>query len=314
MLISILIPVFNFDITALAESLVVEISSAALTGKVEVILIDDASTNLKIQELNRNAIKGLDCVFVKYFQLEKNIGRSSIRNYLGNLATGEYLLFLDADMLPDKRDFLQKYFSYATEGFYDVVCGGISYRTRRDWDKRFDFYCYLSNKREAMSCDIRNAEPWRFLLTSNIMIRRHTFLSNMFDESFVGYGYEDVEWSIRLFGRYRIVHIDNTASHLGLMGKDECYERMVDSIPNLYRLIEKHPDYFMKIPIYRYVIVFSHMPTKLLFFLKSTLFSIFTRTSMFFIAFIAIQLSKTVLIAIKAQKNIHTLLTPTSRY
>lgn len=314
MLISVLIPVFNFDITALVERLVAEISSSALTGKVEVILVDDASTNLKIQELNRNAVKILNSSSVQYFELEKNIGRSSIRNFLGNMATGEYLLFMDADMLPDKSDFLQKYLGYSTEGYYDVICGGISYQTRRDWDKRYDFYCYLSNKREAIPCDIRNAEPWRFLLTSNIMIRQCTFSNNMFDESFVGYGYEDVELGIRLFNTCRIVHIDNTASHLGLMEKNECYERMVDSIPNLYRLIAKHPDYFRKIPIYRYVIVFSHIPTNVLFFLKMMLFSIFTRTNNFFIAFIAIQLSKAILIAIKSHENKRSITPPASRY
>ena len=314
MLLSILIPIFNFDITALLESLAVEISSSALNSKVEVILVDDASTDFKIKEMNRNIVDRLDNAYIKYFELEKNIGRSSIRNYLGNIATSEYLLCIDSDMLPDKVDFVQKYLSYAEEGFYDVVCGGRSYLKRRDWDKRFDFYCYFSNKREVIPDNIRNAEPWRFLFTSNIMVRRRIFLDNMFDESFVGYGYEDVEWGIRLVDTCKIVHIDNTASHLGLIGKNECYTTMVDSIPNLFRLISKHPDYFTKTPIYHYVLVFSCLPGKLLFFLKSVLFAIFSRTNKFVIAFIAIQLSKAILITLKIRTNKKSESISASRY
>jgi hypothetical protein len=109
---------------------------------------------------------------------------------------------------------------------------------------QYDYHAYLGNRKEVKAASERNKEPWRHVLTSNIMVRKSVFLGTPFDERFTGYGYEDIEWGVRLAEKYRILHIDNTASHLGLVSKAKAYEKMCNSVPNYLLLRELCPAAF----------------------------------------------------------------------
>ena len=58
--------------------------------------------------------------------------------------------------------------------------------------------------------------PEKYVFTSNLLIRRDVFDAEPFDAGFVGWGWEDVEWGMRVSRRHPIAHIDNPATHLGL--------------------------------------------------------------------------------------------------
>ena len=94
MKISLLIPVFDYDIVALVHSM-----KNAL-GKVPEfceILIGDDGSSAEYKEKYRS----LEGDGVRVISSEKNIGRAAIRNKLALEAKGDYLLFIDADaMLP----------------------------------------------------------------------------------------------------------------------------------------------------------------------------------------------------------------------
>lgn len=103
-MLSILIPVFNYEAFSLVEKL--HNQAVELNIMFEIICLDDAS-NLFTNE-NQQINQFQNCSFVI---LEKNIGRSAIRNLLAEKAVYENLLFLDADTFPVNENFISKYIS-----------------------------------------------------------------------------------------------------------------------------------------------------------------------------------------------------------
>lgn len=241
---SVLIPVYNWDVSALLLRIIKEANASLLKDRIEVIALDDGSSDPIIAAGNEVFCSGHRQPYLEYSCLDRNIGRSAVRNLLAAKASGNFLLFLDCDVLPDSDRFLQNYLERAAADDFDVVCGGISYRTRILNDPGYDYHAYLGNRKEVKPASERNKAPWRYILTSNIMVRKSVFQGTPFNERFTGYGYEDIEWGVRLAQKYRILHIDNTASHLGLVTKAKAYEKMCNSVPNYLLLREICPEAF----------------------------------------------------------------------
>ena len=86
-MLSILIPTFNYDITAL----VVEVHKQSKSCNIvfEILVFDDASRDLEIK--NNASINTLENT--SYTILKSNIGRSAIRNKLAKSAQYSWLLF-----------------------------------------------------------------------------------------------------------------------------------------------------------------------------------------------------------------------------
>ncbi len=233
---SILIPVYNWDISTLIRRLNNQSTALINEFPTEIIVLEDGSTK---KYCNSSVAKSLP--LVKYEYLPSNHGRASLRNKLLERATGEFVLFLDADMLPDDELFLIRYYKTIKAG-HDIICGGISYKLLSEVDEDNSFYLYKSKKTEAVSASVRNTSPWRYLFTSNMLIRRSITESVKFDSRFTGYGFEDIDLAIRLSKTYTIHHIDNTCTHMGLISKKKTFQRMRDSIPNYTMLVALHPD------------------------------------------------------------------------
>jgi glycosyltransferase involved in cell wall biosynthesis len=232
---SILIPLYNWDVGPLLTCLSSQCLHLSEGQRVEIIVMDDGST-----EKFTNGAVADQLPLVRYEESGVNKGRAEIRNALLRQAKGEYVLFLDADMLPDRDDFLQTYLEHGRKGS-EIVCGGISYRQNEKENPEYSFYLYKSRKTEALSPSVRGVIPWRYLFTSNIMVRRDIMESVRFDPLFTGYGFEDIEWGIRLGNSFTITHIDNTCSHMGVMSKQQVFCKMRDSVQNYALLLSLHP-------------------------------------------------------------------------
>ncbi|HET8884785.1 MAG TPA: glycosyltransferase, partial [Salinimicrobium sp.] len=94
-MLSVLIPTYNYNIFPLVEKI-----HGLFTREnigFEIICLDDGSGNEEINKKNHqiNAFSNSS-----FSELEKNIGRSSIRNLLAKKASYDWLLFLDADVIP----------------------------------------------------------------------------------------------------------------------------------------------------------------------------------------------------------------------
>lgn len=301
---SVLIPVYNWDVSALLRRVIGEADGFDLWGRVEVIALDDGSSEEAPLAANAAFISRHARPLLEFSRLERNLGRSAVRNLLAAKARGEFILFLDCDVLPDDERFLRNYLERAHGGEFDVVCGGVSYRTRILNGPAYDYHAYLGNRKEVKPASDRNREPWRHILTSNIMVRKSVFVGMPFDERFTGYGYEDIEWGVRLASGFRILHIDNTASHLGLVTKAQAYDKMRSSVPNYLLLGTLCPQAFNASAISRLVHLFRCCDSRLLRMLDQVLGRWFlTSRAGNHLAFVLFQFNFAVLLALALKEK-----------
>jgi glycosyltransferase involved in cell wall biosynthesis len=207
-MISVLIPTYNYN----AYNLVAEIHQQLIKSNInfEIICLDDGShwqhnnLNEKINTLS----------YSKFEILPNNIGRSAIRNLLAKKATHDWLLFLDADVIPVKSDFIATYYRQISKNG-SVFCGGIAYE---DHSKNKSFLRYkYGKKHEEVALEKRIKEPDKYFFTGNFFIKKIVFDNVQFEEKLIEYGREDLLFSIGLLkDKFAIAHLNNEVYHLGL--------------------------------------------------------------------------------------------------
>lgn len=229
-MLSILIPTYNHNPSVLIASLSEEIRSAGLSA--EILVADDAS------DLTYELIKDSR---LSFFPLEKNIGRSAIRNFLADQASGDSFLFIDADSVPVETDFLQRYLSVLKAG--EIVCGGTAYQKDAPDDFKKHLRWNYGRHREALSVEKRSENGFHSFMSNNFLITRTDFFSLTFDESIRFYGHEDT-----LFGLnaqklgLSIKHIENPVYHLGLEDAKAFMLKTMSAVKNLCLLANQKPE------------------------------------------------------------------------
>ncbi len=225
-MLSVLIPTFNFNITKLVKSILNQFDDSF--NNFEIIVADDCSTD-KIIKDNNSTITTLP--YVKYIPLEKNIGRSAIRNLLGKEAKNETLLFLDADVLPVNDNFLGNYFSFLkTNPSFDIIYGGIIYQKEKPAKDQVLRWKY-GNEREAISLNERIKKPYINFLTLNFIIKKSAFDIISFNEEIPNLRCEDTLFSQEAKNKKLLVkHIDNSVVHLGLETSKVFLKKSLESI------------------------------------------------------------------------------------
>lgn len=205
-MISILIPTYNFDCSSLVRELQRQITDSGITA--EVIVMDDASPCHELRMANEVINELPHCRLV---QLPHNVGIARIRNLLADEARYEYLLFLDSDVFPVYNDFISRY--YNARHIADVVCGGLMFRATPPSPQCTLRYKYGSQV-ESQSVDKRMKQPYGEFRTLNFFISRKAFMATRFNELFVRYGHEDTFFGKELQQKgYTITHIDNPIYH-----------------------------------------------------------------------------------------------------
>jgi len=99
---SVLIPYFNDDPTALLHAL---LSQTAEQSGVEILIYDDGTADAALNARLSSAVKSAPCA-VSLIIAEQNKGRSAARNHLKTKARADWVLFLDADMRPARAHFI----------------------------------------------------------------------------------------------------------------------------------------------------------------------------------------------------------------
>jgi GT2 family glycosyltransferase len=236
MKISLLIPVLDYDIIAL-----VHIMKNAM-GKVpefcEIVIGDDGSS-----ADYRKKYLSLESENVKVISSERNIGRAAIRNRLALEAIGDFLLFIDADvMLPGTAEaYILKWLPYLNKS--RVICGGTLYHDSAPGDPDKLLRWKYGKRREQKSAAERNKHPHAGFSTFNVMIEKSVFSKIRFNEELKQYGHEDtlLGYQLKKAG-IDILHIDNGLMHEGLESNRDFLNKTKLGIENLSQLYDKVTD------------------------------------------------------------------------
>lgn len=220
-MLSILIPIYNYD----CRNLIYSLSGQAekLNVEYEILAFDDGSS-LFLEE-NRE-IKKLP--HLEYRELEKNIGRSAIRNLLAEESHYPYLVFMDCDMQVISDSYLKNYLDHI--GRAPVICGGRSFCKKKDLsDLNFLHWTYGV---------VREPKPGegggKMFLSNNFLIESIVFEKIRFDERIRNYGHEDTLFGIELDKKdFSILYIRNPLLHEGLQTNKEFIDKTKESLWNL---------------------------------------------------------------------------------
>lgn len=253
---SVLIPFFRDDPAGLIVAL--ELQAAPLGGRVEIVLLDDGGGDLALTHRVGLQVSKL-ATPARLVALDLNQGRARGRNRLAAHARARHLLFLDSDMAPDADDFLARYLERIDQGDPAVVFGGFSMK-QASHAPRFALHRALSLRGECLPAAERRLQPEKYVYTSNLLVRREVFEAEAFDESFSGWGWEDVEWGMRVARRFGVEHIDNSATHLGLDPAETLAGKYEQSALNFARVIARHPEVVKTYPSYRLARALRRLP------------------------------------------------------
>lgn len=230
-MLSICIPIYNYDVSNLVKSLHWEGSELAIPF--EILLIDDAS-DANLRKPNEHLS---DLAHVTYIQLNENIGRSKIRNLLAEKANYDSLIFLDCDAETTDKSFIKNYLPYLN--LSNVVCGGTRYK-RQHTEKQYRLrYLYGISKEETTASE-RNKNPYKGFSAFNFFIPKDVFGKLSFNDRLIQYGHEDTLFGIELKKQnIPIIHIDNPLYHTGLDENKIYLEKNKRSIENIYFLAKQ---------------------------------------------------------------------------
>lgn len=229
-MLSIAIPVYNFEVVDLCATLS---KQAKLLGiAFEILCFDDCSQE-EYRNFNRRVSQFEG---VEYRELDKNQGRSAIRNLLAKEAKFEFLLFMDCDSEVENHDYLKNYLQYLPGE--NVIYGGRSYKLQAP-EKQFMLRWKYGNERESKSAEERNKESYRSFMTNNFVVKKSRLIDCPFNEDLEGYGHEDTLFAIDLKEKgIEIIHIDNPLCHIGLESAEEYIYKTEQGVSNLARIIK----------------------------------------------------------------------------
>jgi hypothetical protein len=228
-MISICIPIYNFDIRPLVKELYRQSQNQAYN--IDIILIDDCSSP-EFRLLNGEITDR-----TQYVQLEKNIGRAKIRNLFLNYTNQPYLLFLDCDAVVVKDDFLLNYLATISPKT-KVVCGGRIYPSNCPSATQFLSWKY-GTFRESNCAITRNLKPNVSFMTNNFMIARSLLAENLFEEKISGYGHEDTLFGFELLKKMvSITHIDNAILNGDIESNAVYLQKTENGISNLVAILD----------------------------------------------------------------------------
>ncbi len=236
-MLSVLIPVYNYDASALIQELgrqARQLADEVEGFACELLVDDDASTDMVCEASNRAA-----CAAVggRYQRLAQNIGRAYLRNLLADQARGEWVLMIDCDAKIASPDFLSRYWADRLKA--DVICGALKNPPgppRPGCELRYRYEKAAERQRSAA---YRNRVPYSCFTTFNVMFRREVFIQIRFDSRCTEYGYEDALMGLMLkqHGK-RVLHTDNALYHMGIDSNASFLEKTETALRVLSRLGE----------------------------------------------------------------------------
>jgi glycosyltransferase involved in cell wall biosynthesis len=225
---SILIPVFNYDIRRLVSTLHQQCEHLAITF--EILCADDGSDP---EIIARNKAI-LSFPHTGYEVLPRHLGRIAIRNKLARAARYHYLLFLDNDSQVIHPDFIRHYLQAGV--VCPVLLGGTCYQAEKP-SPSYRLRWYYGHAREERPAARRSQAPYQSFYLNNIFLARAIYLRFPLQPLIRDYGHEDSRFghSLQVAG-IPVRHLDNPVLHTGLEPAGVFLEKSREAIENLYWL------------------------------------------------------------------------------
>ncbi len=230
------------------------------TGELELVILDDGSGDPALAERVKAGIVALPFA-ARFVSLEINEGRAKGRNRLVSHARAAHFLFLDSDMAPDSADFVATWLALIETDNPAVAFGGFSVIQA---PPRPDHALHraMASHSDCLPAEVRARFPEKNIFTSNLLVRRDVFETEVFDEGFTGWGWEDVEWGMRVARHWPITHIENSATHLGLDTAATMAMKYEQSAANFARVVARHPAVVATYPSYKVARLLSRVPVR----------------------------------------------------
>lgn len=226
-MLTIAIPTYNYDCTELLEQLRNQVLSSTL--KIDITVCDDASTNAQLQNTNKSFCADHNII---YLQNTSNLGRTATRKKLAETAQNDWLLFLDADVLPFSGSFITQYTSQLGSD-NPVISGGLAYQKSKP-QKAYRLRWKFGKQRESRNALERKKQPY-LLASGNLLIKKELFLdanavleNNYGLDAFFGYQLKQLDASV--------LHIDNPVYHLGLETNEAFLKKSIKAVETLVTL------------------------------------------------------------------------------
>ncbi len=252
MTLTVCIPVYNQDVTSLVSSLLKQTKSDG--NQVKIVIIDDHSSE-SFYLVNRALSEQ-----VKYVYLDKNIGRSKIRNKFLDYSESDYLLFIDCDSSLISEQYISAYLNYLESEKPDVLVGSSVYqieKPKRNYRLRWQY----GSIRESENHRQRKLNPNTSFKTNNFVISMNCFKKISFNERLSGYGHEDTLFGYELNkNNIQIHHIDNPVLN-GHLDTNEAFllktEEGLGNLLKVWEIVDFDAQLLNKIRILRYYIKYK---------------------------------------------------------
>ena len=242
--ISVVVPTFNRAET-LAVVLPALLDQTIDAARYEIVLADSNSTDDTaefVRRLQTSAAPGRLRHLRGAFR-----SRAGARNAGIAAAAAPVVLFTDADIIPSRELIKRHADGHRTAAAKRVAIVGCElqvkslddYRAQRD----------DPSARHPLHPPSRRRLSWLYFLTGNASVRRDDLLDvGCFDESFTGYGHEDLELGYRLQKKGVAIRYDPDAInyHWHPVGYQEQIGRMELAGRSTVRFYRKHPDFAVK--------------------------------------------------------------------
>jgi hypothetical protein len=231
---SILIPVYNYNVSSLVKTLAAQLIKTGKEG--EIILLDDGSSKAIIT--SNQPLQ--DIPFVSFHQNEKNEGRMVARQKLSGLARYNYLLFLDCDSEIIKEDFVAIYFDLMEKNL-SLASGRRIYPDEPPKDCDLQLHWKYGTKRENRNRNKKGNDNPGFM-SNNFLIKRELFSQLNDSVQLTGYGHEDSWWGIQFEqSGIECIYADNPVLHSSLEKADVFLSKSENALANLL-VLEKSTD------------------------------------------------------------------------
>lgn len=227
-MISVLIPTYNYSVIALVEELHKQLEASKTIY--EIIVWDDASTEtFHLQNRIINHVPN-----IHYFRSEDHFGKPHTRQLLYKKSVFNWLLYVDADVMPKSPSFIQDYLDLIPKD-YDVVYGGCAYAKIVPPESMRLHWAY-GNAEEDLPAQTRNQKPYQYTNSNNFLIKRSVFSAINTELSNSKSNLDAYFGTLLKHQALKVKHVDNDVYHLGIVSNAKFLETIKTSLDQLLQL------------------------------------------------------------------------------